>query len=275
MDVSFYLIENCLYGVDIQPIAIQLSKLRFFISLICDQKTNKDKAKNHGVKPLPNLETKFVAANTLIGLAKEIQMDLLKSPKIVQIEQELQQVRHNYFSVQKRQQKLALQRKDKQLRDELADGLLQASFADQETSLKLANWNPYDPHIAADFFDPLWMFDRSIAEGFDVVIGNPPYIQIQKFPKKHKDQWISQGYKVYAAKGDVYCLFYEKGYQLLAQGGVLCYITSNKWMRAGYGLAIRNYFPSNRRDETTYRLWRFSDILCCHNLHKYFAMDKR
>ena len=59
---KLYLIENCLYGVDIQPIAIQITKLRFFISLVCDQKTNRNKKDNHGIRPLPNLETKFVAA---------------------------------------------------------------------------------------------------------------------------------------------------------------------------------------------------------------------
>jgi adenine-specific DNA-methyltransferase len=61
---KLYLIENCLYGVDIQPIAIQITKLRFFISLVCDQKTNRNKKDNHGIRPLPNLETKFVAADT-------------------------------------------------------------------------------------------------------------------------------------------------------------------------------------------------------------------
>ena len=71
---KLYLIENCLYGVDIQPIAIQITKLRCFISLVCDQRANRNKAKNYGIRPLPNLETKFVAANTLIRLPR--QMDL-------------------------------------------------------------------------------------------------------------------------------------------------------------------------------------------------------
>ncbi len=239
---KLYLIENCLYGVDIQPIAIQISKLRFFISLICDQKTNMDKAKNHGVKPLPNLETKFVAADTLIGLAEETQMELFKSPKVVKIEQELQQVRHDHFSVQKRQKKLALQRKDKELRDELANELMQASFADQETSLKLANWNPYDPHVAADFFEPLWMFDRSLSEGFDIVIGNPPYISVEKFSGTSIQKQWKKIYSTYAARGDVYSFFYERGSKLLAENGHLSYITSNKWMRAGYGRKLREYF---------------------------------
>ena len=66
---KLYLIENCIYGVDIQPIAVQIAKLRFFISLVVDQ-TVDDKRPNRGIRPLPNLETKFVAANTLIGIAR-------------------------------------------------------------------------------------------------------------------------------------------------------------------------------------------------------------
>lgn len=68
---KLYLIENCIYGVDIQPIAIQISKLRFFISLVVDQKSNDNPVENFGIRPLPNLEAKFVAANTLIGLDKK------------------------------------------------------------------------------------------------------------------------------------------------------------------------------------------------------------
>ena len=236
---KLYLIENCLYGVDIQPIAIQLSKLRFFISLICDQKTSNNKAANHGVRPLPNLETKFVAANTLIGLEAQLH---LKSENMVRIEKELQQVRHDHFVVQIRRQKLDLQSKDKELRDELANELVQVGFADRETSQRLAQWDPYNPHIAADFFEPLWMFDRTVADGFDVVIGNPPYIQIQKFPKAQKDIWVAQQYEIYAATADIYCLFYERGVQLLKDKAHLCYITSNKWMRAGYGEKLRGFF---------------------------------
>ena len=224
---KLYLIENCLYGVDIQPIAIQLTKLRFFISLICDQKTNKNKAQNHGVRPLPNLETKFVAANTLIGLGQDVQMELFKSPKIVKIEQDLQKIRHDYFSVQRRQQKLSLQKKDKELREKLANELVQSSFADQKTSLKLANWNPYDPHIAADFFEPLWMFDRSVSQGFDVVIGNPPYF------KENDDKRRFDGLRdleCYQGKMDVWYLFACVGIDLLRHEGILSYIATNNWI---------------------------------------------
>ena len=247
---KLYLIENCLYGVDIQPIAIQLSKLRFFISLICDQKTNRNKQQNHGVRPLPNLETKFVAADTLISLDKATHVnlventhsDLFENIKIERIEKELQKIRHEHFAVQTRQKKLALQNKDKQLREQLAQELMRSTGADQVTSHNLAQWNPYDTRQAAAFFEPIWMFDRSIAKGFDLVIGNPPYIQIQKFPKAQKDIWVAQQYQTYAATGDIYCLFYERGFDLLADDGVLCFITSNKWMRAGYGQAMRKCF---------------------------------
>ncbi|WP_052700457.1 hypothetical protein [Methylocucumis oryzae] len=101
---KLFLIENCIYGVDIQPIAIQISKLRFFISLVVDQIVNPDK-KNFGILPLPNLETKFVAANTLIGIDKpsvginaDSTMSLFDNPDVEKLEQQLKDVRHRLFS---------------------------------------------------------------------------------------------------------------------------------------------------------------------------------
>ena len=170
---KLYLIENCLYGVDIQPIAIQISKLRFFISLICDQRTNRDKAKNHGIRALPNLETKFVAANTLIGLPEIDQMALV-SPRVHEIEADIDSLYHRHFSIQRRDQKLALQDKLKKLRKELGLELAQ-SLGSSQKAQQLAEWDPFDSQASADFFDPHWMFGRSLADGFDIVIGNPPW----------------------------------------------------------------------------------------------------
>ena len=73
---KLYLIQNSIYGVDIQPVATQIAKLRFFISLAIDQEPTGDANDNYGVKPLPNLETRFVAANTLIGLGEASQIPL-------------------------------------------------------------------------------------------------------------------------------------------------------------------------------------------------------
>ena len=89
------------------------------------------------------------------------------------------------------------------------------------------------------------MFGPDLEKGFDVVIGNPPYVQIQKFDAAHKAAWVAQKFKTYEASGDVYCLFYERGVRLLKSGGHLCYITSNKWMRAGYGEELRKFLSAD------------------------------
>ena len=93
------------------------------------------------------------------------------------------------------------------------------------------------------FFDSRYFFPE-IGNGFDIVIGNPPYVQIQKFPSEKKEEWVENNFKTYAATADIYCLFYERGAQLLKAGGHLCYITSNKWMRADYGDKLRAFLSS-------------------------------
>ncbi|MFN7881542.1 MAG: Eco57I restriction-modification methylase domain-containing protein, partial [bacterium] len=238
---KLYLIENCIYGVDIQPIAIQIAKLRFFISLICDQKTHGDKRCNLGIRPLPNLETKFVAANSLLGLNLPHNLSLFRNPEIERLEKELERLRHRYFSAQTRQAKRDLQKRDQELVQKIIKLLKADNFGNEHVYRRIA-WNPYDHHSVADFFDPVTMFGPELARGFDVVIGNPPYVQIQKFSAAHKQAWQEQNYSTYVATGDVYCLFYERGVRLLKQGGQLSYITSNKWMRAGYGEKLRDFF---------------------------------
>jgi hypothetical protein len=91
------------------------------------------------------------------------------------------------------------------------------------------------------FFWHLYFMDVFEQGGFDVMIGNPPYIQLQKMGKE-TDILQEAGFETFARTGDIYCLFYEKGFDLLKKGGTLTYITSNKWMRGGYGKSLRNYF---------------------------------
>ena len=83
-----------------------------------------------------------------------------------------------------------------------------------------------------------------VADGFDIVIGNPPYIQLQNNSGELAKLYEDCGYSTFARTGDIYCLFYERGWQLLKEGGYLCYITSNKWMRAGYGDKTRGFFAN-------------------------------
>ena len=234
---KLYLIENCIYGIDLQPIAVQIAKLRFFISLVIDQKVDKTKD-NFGIRSLPNLETKFVAANALIGLEKPTQL-LMRNPDIEKKESELQTLRHNYFTATTRKEKLQLQNQDKQLRQQLVE-LLKKDGWKNTAAQQIADFDPYDQNKFANWFDPEWMF--GLQDGFDIVIGNPPYIQLQRDGGKLAKLYQTQHFQTLARTGDIYTLFYEKGLQLLKTDGILCFITSNKWMRAGYGEKLREYF---------------------------------
>lgn len=109
----------------------------------------------------------------------------------------------------------------------------------------VAGWDPYDQNATSKFFDPKWMFN--IENGFDVVIGNPPYVQLQANKGELSRLYFGKGFETFDKTGDIYCLFYEKGNTLLEDGGCLCYITSNKWMRTGYGEKLRRYLLSKTR----------------------------
>jgi adenine-specific DNA-methyltransferase len=238
---KLYLIENCIFGVDIQPIATQISKLRFFISLVVDQKVDAAK-ENFGVRPLPNLETKFVAANTLIGIEKPQKKgdffgSLFDKNEVQKLEKDLKKVRQRLFSAKTPSTKHTLREQDKTLREQMGD-LLVEEYGNA-TARQLANWDPYDQNTSSPFFDKEWMFD--IREGFDIVIGNPPYVQLQKMKEEAKI-FKQLGFETFESTGDLYCLFYEKGIQLLKQGGIETYITSSQWLKANYGKSLRKYF---------------------------------
>lgn len=243
-DLKLNIIENCIYGSDIQSIATQISKLRFFISLICD--CEKDCSKpNFGIPTLPNLETKFVAANSLIdrkNKGKFVQGNLFIDSEIMNLKNQLKECRHEHFKADTASKKIRLRKQDAQLRKQLTE-LLSQGYGSELGAEQLAAWNPYDQNAVSPFFDPEWMF--GITDGFDIVIGNPPYIQLQADQGKLAKLYAPCGYETFNRGGDIYCLFYERGNQLLKENGVLCYITSNKWMRARYGSELRAYLTSS------------------------------
>lgn len=227
---KLYLIENCIYGVDIQPIAVQIAKMRFFISLTVDQKVEQtilsanqsstsnpacvDRQErqtglsalpwNLGILPLPNLETKFVAANTLIGIERPPQA-MLRNPQIDAKEAELRQIRERHFTARTPATKAKYRELDAKLRAEISQ-LLRADGFPRETTEKLANWNPYDQNASADFFDPEWMF--GIRNGFDIVIGNPPYLNVELVSSDQKT-YFAEHYRTFYKRYDVFGLFYE------------------------------------------------------------------
>ena len=238
---KLYLVENCIYGVDIQPIAIQISKLRFFISLVVDQKSNNNPVDNFGIRPLPNLEAKFVAANSLLGLNTE-DTSLFTTPEIRGIEKQLQIANHKIFSAKTYKTKRKYREMLKELRHQMVCKLAEMNAVGDAQMEQLASWDMFNQNACAGFFDPEWMF--GVKDGFDIVIGNPPYVQLQNDEGKLRKMYENCGFETFASTGDIYCLFYERGYQLLKDGAHLCYITSNKWMRAGYGEKTRKFFAT-------------------------------
>ena len=221
--------------MDVQPIACQIAKLRFFISLVIEQDPDPD-APNLGVKPLPNLETRFAAADTLLGLAAA---RVLTSPRAKELEWELIRNRERHFHAATRREKLRCRAEDERLRESLAAELrtigMPAGDADN-----VAKWDPYDQNRSADWFASEYMF--GVSNGFHVVIGNPPYIQLQKGQGALAKRYGDAGFETLARRGDVYQLFYERGCGLLKPGtGTLAYITSNSWLKAESGKALRRW----------------------------------
>lgn len=239
---KLYLIENCIYGVDIQPIAIQISKLRFFISLVVDQKANDNPAENFGIRPLPNLEAKFVAANTLIGLDKK-DSSLFDTPEILAKKEELKIAKHKIFGAKtvrtKRKYKEAVNR----IRQEIAELLRSLGAIGESEAAVLASWDMFDQNASSPFFDPEWMFD--VKEGFDIVIGNPPYVQLQANNKELAKLYAPLKYETYFSTGDVYCLFFEKAHNLLSNKGILAYINPNTWLQSLTFSPFRQYVTSH------------------------------
>ena len=189
-EMKLAIIENCIYGSDIQSIAAQITKLRFFISLICN--CEKDATKpNFGIPTLPNLETNFVAANSLIAKKKQDSHNLFENPEIEPTKKVLTEIRHEHFSAKTAYRKSTLREKDKQLREKLAKLLEQDNDFAPEDAKQLAAWNPYDQNAVAEFFDPAWMF--GVSDGFDIVIGNPPILRgrdIKRYGYNWANLWL-------------------------------------------------------------------------------------
>lgn len=237
---KLFLIENCIYGVDIQPVATQISKLRFFISLVVEQKVGEDKSNNFGIRPLPNLETKFVTANTLIDIKDNSnQTSLYETDKIKKLEADLKQIRSKLFSARTTVTKYKYRQEDEQLRNEIAEELKQTGWPNDAAD-KLASWDPYDQNASSSFFNSEWMFD--VTNGFDVIIGNPPYVDSEGMVNTGQEwlrEYLSQNYNYTKGNWDLYIAFFERGFDLAKNLGSLTYITPDKWLAKPFGKELR------------------------------------
>lgn len=252
---KLYLIENCIYGVDIQPIAIQISKLRFFISLVVDQNTNTDPTDNFGIRPLPNLEAKFVAANTLIGLDKK-DASLFDSEEIKAKENELKIAKHKIFGAKTVRTKRKYKNIVNELRQEIADMLYANGAVGNDEARQLASWDMFNQNASSNFFDPEWMF--GVKDGFDIVIGNPPYVFTRdvdfsgEFKRYVENEYFSKIKKEVkktkanqSGKINLFAIFVMRGILLNSTKGILSYILPNNILRTTTYDIIRKYIIDN------------------------------
>ena len=204
------IIQKNLYGVDKDDFAVNIAMLRLWLSLAVDYEGDTP-------KPLPNLDYKVAVGDSLIGASPE-NMSFATS-----LIQEVLESKAEFFVTHTDPEK-------QRLREVIAE--LKENLRGWQASEDEFVWQVEFPEI----------FQKG---GFDIVIGNPPYIQLQKDDGKLANLYQDKGFETFARTGDIYCLFYEKANQLLKNSGYVCFITSNKWMRAGYGKKLRDYFATS------------------------------
>ena len=255
-ELKLQTIQNSLYGVDLEYDAVEIAKLRLWLSLIVDQETN-----GLAPKPLPNLNFHLRVGNSLVDTFENIklwstrwrgtkkqakvnnQMNLFNTDTVEAILKRLKDAKVQFFgtSDEKEKQKLSNQIEIEQMELIRSELVAQGKF-DVYTRIEDMIKKKTKPFFIWELeFEEVF----KNGQGFDIVIANPPYVQLQKEGGRLANELKDQGYETFTRTGDIYCIFYEKGIDLLKDCGILCYITSNKWMRAGYGEKLRRYLANN------------------------------
>ncbi len=216
-------IQNSIYGVDIDASAIDIARLRLWLSMIVDEEDYDT------IEALPNLDYKIVCGNSLIGMPENVMRDL-------NVEAELEKLKEQFFDETDESKK-------KQLRQQINTKIRQLlDSAEQFAGYKI----DFDFKL---YFSEVWhqkaRTERSRSGGFDVVIGNPPYVRVQ-YIDKHSKALFKKSFRSATGKYDLYVLFLEKGNSILNQKGNLIFINPNKFFNSDYGVGIRNYFSKNR-----------------------------
>jgi len=226
---KFGLIQKCIYGVDIQTIAVEISKLRCFLTLIVDEETDDEKT-NRGIIPLPNLEFKFVSANTLIGLKEELHtISIYDETDHIQ---KLEELKNEYFTSSGKNKEI-IEKEFLETQNKITDLIFsQERLINKKEvskrSKQLASWEPFE-NKSSSWFDPKWMF--GVNDGFDIVIGNPPYGILNKKQNKAESIIVSEEelnyykndlYYAPASGGmlNIFRLFILKSIKLLSKDGV-------------------------------------------------------
>lgn len=245
-------IQNSIFGIDIQPIAVEISRLRCFLSLVIEENVN-DEEDNRGINPLPNLDFKFISANSLISLDDSNQLSLLEDEEQMK---RLKEIRDEYFGTNDLDLKKDL---ISEFKDVQQDMLLKTINTFAKTSSakyqKLSAWKPFS-NESTDWFDPDWMF--GIKDGFDIVIGNPPYGILNKKQNQNTSILMPEAdvekiknmplYK--HCKGrfvNIYTLFIMKAISLLKHDGYNCFIFPLAFMCDLSASNLRKYILDNHQ----------------------------
>lgn len=214
------IVQNNIFGIDVEPMAVEISRLRAWLSLVVEENPSGK------IEPLPNLDFKFLCANSLVPLMH--QTNLLGEND--DLHERLREVRNIYFASSDPAEKSKLQDKYREL--SLQTDQIFGDIADARIQ-QLKSFNPFDDTEPAAFFDMDYMF--GIDDGFDIVIGNPPYIGEKGHIKTFAPVKGSElGKRFYVGKMDYFYFFFHLGLDLLAKGGVLAYITTNYFVTATY-----------------------------------------
>ena len=230
-------IRESIFGIDIQTIATEISKLRCFLTLVIEEDVD-DNIRNRGIRPLPNLDFKFVTANSLISLPASSEAKGLNLFEDTSHIDRLKDIRNRYFGADADERsRLQVEFKDLQLT--MFKSRLASMGATSDLYNILSDWNPFN-HEKTEWFDSEWMFG---VEGFDIVIANPPYVG----EKGHKTMFeqlkkTALGQKFYKGKMDLFYFFFHLGLNNLNNEGILSFISTNYYPTADGALKLRKDF---------------------------------
>ena len=216
-EVKMHYLEKSLFGTDIEPMAIEISKLRAWLSLIVDQE------ESGNVDALPNLDFHFICCNSLVRIKSEElnTLSFFEEPR-----DEMAAIKTKYFYSVSPKEKKQLQKQYENFINIHTDVV-------SDKVQQLLSYHPFNSDKPAEFFDKFEMF--GMTEGFDVVISNPPYVRQERIKYKN----LISDYTLFTSTADLYTYFFELAITNLKPEGVLSYITSSKYGRALYGEGLR------------------------------------
>ena len=253
--LKIIILVNNLYGVDINPNGIEIAKLRLWLWLA-------DSYEPGYIKPLPNIDYNLRVGNSLIGYidlsefrsARLTLSDFLRDeekPTLDCLLKERNELIHEYkitWGEEAKELKSSVQELDMKISN-LLNADLYREFREKKIEINRAEFLKLNPfHWGFEFYEVFDLDKPKEERGFDVVIGNPPYVR-QEALGELKTYFQDYYYQVYHGAADLYVYFIERSFSLLTDGGVFSYIVANKWMRANYGKPLRQWLKQQRIEE--------------------------